>query len=152
MSLPFELRLRDLSGGWRHIEAVGANLLNEFDRHFHEGIMEPETVAPIAADPGVQQAVANRLDTAINNMTQGLLLFEPRGSAPLSLDLVVPPCHPDADAGFVIMEQVEYPPMSGTNTICVTTALLETGIIPMREPVTEPTTIRALPTRTAGVV
>ena len=35
------------------------------------------------------------------------------------------------------MEQVEYPPMSGTNTICVTTALLETGIVPMREPVTE---------------
>ena len=35
------------------------------------------------------------------------------------------------------MEQVEYPPMSGTNTICVTTALLETGMIPMIEPVTE---------------
>jgi proline racemase len=35
------------------------------------------------------------------------------------------------------MEQVEYPPMSGTNTICVTTALLETGMVPMREPVTE---------------
>jgi proline racemase len=35
------------------------------------------------------------------------------------------------------MEQVEYPPMSGTNTICVVTALLETGMVPMREPVTE---------------
>jgi proline racemase len=35
------------------------------------------------------------------------------------------------------MEQVEYPPMSGTNTICVTTALLETGILPMRQPITE---------------
>ena len=52
-------------------------------------------------------------------------------------NLVLPPTHPEADAGFVIMEQVEYPPMSGTNTICVTTVLLETGMLPMREPVTE---------------
>jgi proline racemase len=35
------------------------------------------------------------------------------------------------------MEQVEYPGMSGTNTMCVVTALLETGILPMAEPVTE---------------
>lgn len=35
------------------------------------------------------------------------------------------------------MEQVEYPPMSGTNTICVATTLLETGMLPMQEPVTE---------------
>jgi len=37
----------------------------------------------------------------------------------------------------VIMEQVEYPGMSGTNTICVATVLLETGMLPMVEPVTE---------------
>src|SRR5918996_1727165 len=65
-----------------------------------------------------------------------LLLFEPRGSAPLSLDLVVPPCHPDADAGFVIMESCTYEGMSGTNTINTATVLLETGMVPMREPVT----------------
>jgi proline racemase len=35
------------------------------------------------------------------------------------------------------MEHVEYPGMSGTNTICVATALLETGMLPMTEPVTE---------------
>ena len=65
------------------------------------------------------------------------MLREPRGYPAANCNLVLPPSHPDADAGFVIMEQVEYPPMSGTNTICVTTALLETGMIPMREPVTE---------------
>jgi proline racemase len=48
----------------------------------------------------------------------------------------LPSSHPEADAGFVIMEQVEYPGMSGTNTICVTTVLLETGMLPMQEPVT----------------
>lgn len=65
-----------------------------------------------------------------------LLLFEPRGSAPLSLDLVVPPCHPDADAGFIIMESCSYEGMSGTNTINTATVLLESGMLPMVEPVT----------------
>lgn len=65
------------------------------------------------------------------------MLREPRGYPAANCNLVLPPTHPDAQAGFVIMEQVEYPPMSGTNTICVTTALLETGMVPMREPVTE---------------
>ncbi|MFN8579686.1 MAG: proline racemase family protein [Gemmatimonadaceae bacterium] len=31
-----------------------------------------------------------------------------------------------------IMEQVEYPGMSGTNTICVVTVLLETGMLPCK--------------------
>jgi proline racemase len=65
------------------------------------------------------------------------MLREPRGYPAANCNLILPPTHPDADAGFVIMEQVEYPGMSGTNTICVTTVLLETGMLPMREPVTE---------------
>lgn len=65
------------------------------------------------------------------------MLREPRGYPALCCNLILPPTHPDADAGFIIMEQTEYPPMSGSNTICVTTVLLETGMLPMREPVTE---------------
>jgi proline racemase len=65
------------------------------------------------------------------------MLREPRGYPAANCNLILPPTHPDADAGFVIMEQVEYPGMSGTNTICVTTVLLETGMLPMSEPVTE---------------
>ena len=65
------------------------------------------------------------------------MLREPRGFPAANCNLILPPTHPEADAGFVIMEQVEYPPMSGTNTICVATALLETGMVPMKEPVTE---------------
>jgi proline racemase len=66
-----------------------------------------------------------------------LLLFEPRGSAPLSADLVLPSRHPDADAGFVIMESCSYEGMSGTNTINTATVLLETGMLEMSEPRTE---------------
>src|SRR5918912_3485512 len=65
------------------------------------------------------------------------MLREPRGYPGLCCNLVLPPTRPEADAGFVIMEQTDYPPMSGSNTICVTTVLLETGMLPMREPVTD---------------
>ena len=65
------------------------------------------------------------------------MLREPRGYHAANCNLILPSSHPEADAGFVIMEQVEYPGMSGTNTICVTTVLLETGMLPMQEPVTE---------------
>ncbi len=65
------------------------------------------------------------------------MLREPRGYPVLCCNVIMPPTHPDADAGYIIMEQTEYPPMSGTNTICVATVLLECGIIPMVEPVTE---------------
>ncbi|HEY6430390.1 MAG TPA: proline racemase family protein [Acetobacteraceae bacterium] len=65
-----------------------------------------------------------------------LLLFEPRGAVTLSLNLVIPPCAPEADVGLIIMESQYYVPMSGSNTIATVTALLETGMVPMREPET----------------
>ncbi|HTS63703.1 MAG TPA: proline racemase family protein [Candidatus Acidoferrales bacterium] len=64
------------------------------------------------------------------------MLREPRGYPAANCNLVLPSNHPEADAGFVIMEQVEYPPMSGTNTICVATVLIETGMVKAVEPVT----------------
>jgi proline racemase len=66
-----------------------------------------------------------------------LMLREPRGYPAANCNLILPPTHPEADAGYIIMEQVEYPGMSGTNTICVATVLLETGMVRMKEPVTE---------------
>jgi proline racemase len=64
------------------------------------------------------------------------MLREPRGYPASCCNLILPPTHPEADAGFVIMEQVEYPPMSGTNTMCVVTVLIETGMVKATEPVT----------------
>ncbi|KAK1148138.1 hypothetical protein N8T08_010777 [Aspergillus melleus] len=65
-----------------------------------------------------------------------LMLNEPRGRPSKNANLVLPPCDPRADAGFIIMESEEYPPMSGSNTICTTTVLLETGMVQMQEPTT----------------
>jgi proline racemase len=64
------------------------------------------------------------------------MLREPRGYPAANCNLILPSNHPEADAGFVIMEQVEYPGMSGTNTICVVTVLIETGMVRAVEPVT----------------
>jgi proline racemase len=65
-----------------------------------------------------------------------LLLCEPRGSVARHVNLLVPPTRSDCDAGAIVMEPTEYVPMSGSNTICIVTVLLETGIVPMREPET----------------
>lgn len=63
-----------------------------------------------------------------------LLLHEPRGRLEMSAMIILPPCDPRADAGLLIMGPGDWVPMSGSNTICTTTVLLETGIVPMVEP------------------
>lgn len=66
-----------------------------------------------------------------------LVLFEPRGAVWHNANIVLPSNHPEADMGYVILETTEYPAMSGSNTMCVATVLLETGMLPMTEPVTD---------------
>ncbi|GGB34425.1 proline racemase [Roseibium aquae] len=68
---------------------------------------------------------------------RNFVLNEPRGGVFRHVNLLVPPRHPHADAAFIIMEPEDTPPMSGSNSICVSTVLLDSGIVPMREPVTE---------------
>ena len=62
-----------------------------------------------------------------------LLLYEPFGIPEMSIDLIVPACHPDALYGYIIMEVMGYPIYSGSNTICTAAALLESGMIEMQE-------------------
>ncbi|MDV7473218.1 proline racemase family protein [Acinetobacter lactucae] len=72
-----------------------------------------------------------------------VLLYEPRGGHPsLYADLVVPPTSAQADAGFIIMELMGYPLISGTNTMSTAIALLETGRLPMKQGIT-PLTLEA---------
>jgi proline racemase len=67
---------------------------------------------------------------------RNFVLNEPRGGVFRHVNLLVPAKNPAADMGFIIMEPADTPPMSGSNTICVATVLLETGILPMVEPET----------------
>jgi proline racemase len=66
-----------------------------------------------------------------------LLLREPRGYPALCGALVLPPADPAADFGLVVLEQGGFRPMSGSNLICAVTALVETGAVPVSEPVTD---------------
>ena len=67
---------------------------------------------------------------------RNFLLNEPRGGVFRHFNLLVPPKDPRAATGWIIMEPADTPPMSGSNSICVATVLLETGIVPMQEPET----------------
>ena len=90
-------------------------------------------VLPPAGDSVFEQMETLRRD---GDWLRRLLLREPRGSVACHANLVVPSKRPDCDAGFIIMEPTEYPAMSGSNTICTATVLLETGMVEMREPET----------------
>jgi len=68
---------------------------------------------------------------------RNLVLNEPRGGVFTHVNLLVPAKHPDATYGFLTMEPEHTPPMSGSNSMCVATVLLDTGILPMTEPVTK---------------
>lgn len=89
-------------------------------------------VAPPPGDTLWDQRTFIEQDGTLRNF----VLNEPRGGVFRHVNLLVPPKHPEADAAFIIMEPEDTPPMSGSNSICVATVLLDSGIIPMVEPVT----------------
>lgn len=74
----------------------------------------------------------NEVDDSIRRFC----VFEPRGAAQMSTNLLFPPTRPDADAGFIVLQGDQAHAMSGSNCICVVTVLLETGLVPMTEPET----------------
>ncbi|MCX4750174.1 proline racemase family protein [Kitasatospora sp. NBC_01287] len=65
-----------------------------------------------------------------------LLMYEPRGHASMSGAILQPPTRPDADFGVLFIEVSGLLPMCGHGTIGVATVLVETGMVPVVEPVT----------------
>src|SRR6478735_4610518 len=110
----------------RAITVVGCHAGGEVGNVVVGGVLPP------AGETVFEQMQALRADDSLRK----LLLREPRGSVAVHANLVVPSRRPDCVAGFIIMEPTEYPPMSGSNTICVATVLLETGMVELREPET----------------
>lgn len=126
-----------MQGLWTGIRPVRSDLLLSAVEVHAEG--EPGRVITdgLPDIPGASVFEKMQWMQANADHIRRLMLREPRGYPGLCANLLVPPCDHRADAGFIIMEQTEYPPMSGSNAICVATVLLETGILPMQEPVTE---------------
>ncbi|MDN3648484.1 proline racemase family protein [Reinekea marina] len=101
-----------------------------------EGEVGDVIVGGVAPPPGEtlwQQRTFIEQDKQLRNF----MLNEPRGGVFRHVNLLVPPKNPLADAAFIIMEPEDTPPMSGSNSICVATVLLDSGILPMKEPYTD---------------
>jgi proline racemase len=72
----------------------------------------------------------------VDDSFRRFVTFEPRAHVAQTVNLLLPPCRPDADAAFIVLQADRAHPMSGSNCICVVTALLESGRVPMTEPQT----------------
>ncbi len=101
-----------------------------------EGEVGDVIVGGVAPPPG-DTVWEQRTWIAEDRTLRNFMLNEPRGGVFRHVNLLVPPKHPEAQAAWIIMEPEDTPPMSGSNSICVATVLLDTGIVPMQEPVTE---------------
>ncbi|MGE3150497.1 MAG: proline racemase family protein [Pseudorhodoplanes sp.] len=100
-----------------------------------EGEVGDVIVGGVAPPPGETVWAQSRF-IATDQTLRNFMLNEPRGGVFRHFNLLVPPKNPKAQMGWIIMEPADTPPMSGSNSICVSTVLLETGIIPMQEPET----------------
>ena len=113
--------------GRRIIAVVGCHAEGE------QGDVITGGVLPPSGDTMMAKKLAFERD---HDDIRRLLICEPRGSVARHVNLLVPSTRDDCAAGAIIMEPTEYPPMSGSNTMCIATVLLETGVIPMVEPET----------------
>jgi proline racemase len=110
----------------RSITVVGCHAGGEVGNVVVAGVEAPEGAT-----------VRDQMESlARDDRLRRFLLREPRGSVATHANLIVPATREDCDFGFIVMEPTEYPLMSGSNTMCVTTVLLERGLVAMREPET----------------
>ncbi|MEO8758973.1 MAG: proline racemase family protein [Devosia sp.] len=98
-----------------------------------EGEVGDVIVGGVAPPPGDTLWAQSRF-IASDKTLRNFVLNEPRGGVFRHVNLLVPPKNPKAQMGFIIMEPEDTPPMSGSNSICVATVLLDTGIVSMTEP------------------
>jgi proline racemase len=87
--------------------------------------------------PGTTMREKLRYINETDDSIRRYLTTEPRGRPQASANVVYPSTDPSAHAGFVILQADRAHAMSGSNTICVVTALLETGNVAMTEPYTD---------------
>ena len=100
-----------------------------------EGEVGDVIVGGVAPPPGETIWEQSRW-IAQDQSLRNFVLNEPRGGVFRHINLLVPAKDKRAAMGWIIMEPEDTPPMSGSNSICVATVLLDTGIVPMTEPET----------------
>ena len=105
----------------KSIDLISANCCGEIGDVIVRGVDPPPGNTILEQSKYIKQ----------NKKLWNFVINEPRGGVFKHINLLVPPKNPKADMGFIIMEPLDTPPMSGSNSICVATVLLETNIIPI---------------------
>ncbi len=102
-----------------------------------EGMPTRVITSGVGVLPGATMADRRRYLMSERDELRTLLMYEPRGHAAMSGAILQPPTRPDADAGVVFIEVSGCLPMCGHGTIGVATVLVETGMVEVKEPVTQ---------------
>jgi proline racemase len=110
----------------RTIQTVDVHCAGEIGRVITGGVLNI---------PGATMADKLHHLNTVDDSLRRWLCSEPRSGPAGSFCLLVPACDPAADVGLIILQPDQAHGMSGSNAMCATTALLETGMIPMVEPV-----------------
>lgn len=101
-----------------------------------EGEIGKVITAGVVGIPGETMLDKMNHINQVDDSLRRLVMLEPRGCLQMSVNLLLPPTRPQAQAGFIVLQADKAHPMSGSNCICVVTALLELGMLPMQEPET----------------
>jgi proline racemase len=101
-----------------------------------EGMPTRVITGGVGVIPGATMADRRLHFMAHMDDVRTLLMYEPRGHSAMSGAILQPPSRPDADWGVVYIEVSGCLPMCGHGTIGVATVLVETGMVPVTEPVT----------------
>lgn len=101
-----------------------------------EGEIGKVITAGVVGIPGETMLDKMNHINQVDDSLRRLVTLEPRGCLQMSVNLLLPPTRPQAQAGFIVLQADKAHPMSGSNCICVVTALLELGMLPMQEPET----------------
>lgn len=101
-----------------------------------EGMPTRVITGGVGVIPGATMAEKRLHFIGHRDSLRTLLMYEPRGHAAMSGAILQPPTRPDADYGVLFVEVSGLLPMCGHGTIGVATVLVETGMVPVVEPVT----------------
>ena len=111
----------------RTLQTVDVHCAGEIGRVITAGVLNV---------PGATMADKLMHLNAVDDSLRRFLCSEPRSGPAGSFCLLTPACDPAADVGLIILQPDQAHAMSGSNAMCATTAVLETGMIPMVEPET----------------
>ncbi len=111
----------------RTLQTVDVHCAGEVGRVITGGILD---------FPGDTMAAKLEHINKVDDSLRRWLCSEPRGAANHSFVLITPACHPDANFGMIILQTDQAHAMSGSNSMCAVTAILETGMMEITEPKT----------------